>query len=200
MSQSELTAAQYRAVTGEPPPGAGGDEAPPPDDAPIALLPADQVQEFRDRLGERLGQEVIVRVPNAREWQHALLAGGAALLEGSPQLGKYDRAGNVSLDPRLANLRSDEFDDAYQDLTFQGHEDGYNRYAPVKSYPPNRWLLYDMLGNVSEWVSAKGGRQLDSIGGSFRDAWDTPHTTPHRRGQGTAFDDIGLRIVVLPAP
>ena len=201
MSQTEVTVGHYRAVMGElPPKYASGDGDEINDNDPVVRITRTDAQQFCTSLADSLDGRVVVRWPNSAEWQHALLAGRAGLLDASPQLCKYDTAGERQLDLTGVNLESAEYRDRWQ-LDLSAHEDGYDRYAPVGSYPPNRWLLYDMVGNVREWVSIEGKSGLASVGGSFRVPWDEAATEPNfDSGESTRYDDLGLRIVVWRSP
>ncbi len=201
ISETEVTVEQYVAVMGGPPGNVTGESY----DAmlsqpanPVAFIPAAQVHEFCGKLRARLGGGLIVRVPSQVEWVHAL-NGGRVGVDGYPQLYTYGPDGQAQLDPTRVNCESDE-DFAF---TAPGHRDGYGKYAPVGSYPPNRWLLYDMFGNVSEWVATTAGGRMQALGGSFRDPAPSryqEYTEPVPRDQLSLYDDMGLRIVVLPAP
>jgi formylglycine-generating enzyme required for sulfatase activity len=129
MGAFEVTRGQWREVMGEAAkPGAGAGGA--GDELPVDDVSWDDVQVFLARLNGRAGRQRY-RLPTEAEWEFAARAGGAAAYSFGDDPGELYRYGNC---------RSLE------------HDDGYDRAAPVGSFLPNRWGLYDLYGNVSEWV------------------------------------------------
>jgi formylglycine-generating enzyme required for sulfatase activity len=78
------------------------------------------------------------RLPTEAEWERAARGG---------QLRQRFTWGNTppADSARLANIWQGTFPHLNQRL------DGWERTAPVRSYPPNGFGLYDMAGNVWEW-------------------------------------------------
>lgn len=75
-------------------------------------------------------------------------------------------------------------------------QDGYDRTAPVRSYAPNGYGLYDMAGNVWEWCADKyhsqqyrtsGGTSVNPTGPNRSFDPDEPYATSKRVMRGGSF-------------
>lgn len=126
LGRYEVTERQWREVMrGDPSP------APQNDDALPVVASWDEAQLFIEKLNQRAGK-ALYRLPWEAEWEYAARA-------------ETTNAYNFGVDPsilyRYGNCKSPK-----------GQDDAYDNRAPVGQFLPNPWGLYDMYGNVWEWV------------------------------------------------
>lgn len=101
------------------------------DNYPVVHISFDDAQAYCKWAGKRL--------PTEAEWELAA--------RGNKQNTIFSWGDDPTLLSKMANTWEGEFPVA------NTKADGFERLAPVKSYPANGYGLYDMSGNVWEWTS-----------------------------------------------
>jgi formylglycine-generating enzyme required for sulfatase activity len=122
LSKYEVTQAQYRAVMGTNPASFKGD------DLPIESVSWNDALEFSRKLSSLTGRKY--RLPTEAEWEYAARAGT------SDQF-----AGAFVPNPLVRFAKADDWAVYNVDQT-----------TSVATKRPNAWGIYDMRGNVAEWV------------------------------------------------
>ena len=89
------------------------------------------------------------RLPTEAQWEYACRAGTTTRFSFGDDEDDLYRYGNYC-------DRSNTNGYSWQD---KAHDDGHDKTAPVGSYRPSRWGLYDMHGNVWEWCADWYGEQ-----------------------------------------
>lgn len=155
---------------------------------PVEHVSWDECQEFCRRLSGAL--KMNLRLPTEAQWEYACRAGTTTLFYWGDDGDVLWQYGNYC---DLSNTDNKSWQD-------RNHNDGHDKTAPVRSYKPNAWGLYDMSGNVGEWCQDWYGnypnsRATDPTGpnsGSLRvirgDSWY--HSTKDCR---SASRDSGLQ-------
>jgi formylglycine-generating enzyme required for sulfatase activity len=148
------------------------------DSFPVEKVSLQDAQTFVRRLNENY-PTVHCWLPNEAEWMRAVGAGG-----GSPDPEEMSRFGNCD------------------------RGDPYDKTAPVASFKPNKLGIYDLYGNVSEWVNEgyepPGGGPVNKavrLGGSFN---NTPKNCAnlYRTHSGLDYlsEAVGFRVVCDVVP
>lgn len=89
-----------------------------------------------------------VQLPTEAQWEYACRAGTQTAFSFGDSYEDLYKYGNYC----DASYTTDK-DLVNQSLRDKDHNDGYYVLAPVKSFRPNAWGLYDMHGNAAEWCS-----------------------------------------------
>ena len=188
LGKYEVTQAQWEAVMGNNPSGftdCGGD-------CPVEQVSWVQVQDFIGRLNARSGGGSY-RLPTEAEWEYAARAG-------------------TTTDTYAGDITQPEGNDPVVDgIAWYRRNSGF-RTHPVGRKAPNGWGLYDMLGNVWEWVGdwygaypggsvtgpsgPSSGSNRVVRGGGWRDFAETYRSaTRGRSSPGGRRNSLGFRLV-----
>jgi formylglycine-generating enzyme required for sulfatase activity len=187
IGKTEVTQKQWQAVMGSDPSRYKGDAL------PVEQVSFQDVQAFLSKLNAR-NDGFLYRLPTEAEWEYAARAGTADQFAGAKvvnSLARYSPA---------------------DDWAWYNVE----KTQPVANKKPNAWGLYDMRGNVAEWVqdwydskyyaksqtpdpkgpdSGDGGRGVR--GGTFHDdgPWLTRVSLRTHFPEDYRYFDLGFRVV-----
>jgi len=146
------------------------------------------------------------RLPSEAEWEWL------ARVAGRSGQTRFTWGDETVIPPKSGNI-ADEYARGKTEYYVSGYSDGYAAIAPVGSYPPEKSGLYDLTGNVSEWMhdvyvlTPPDGKQteIDPLGARLGDThtvkgsnWRSGRLTElrasYREGEKDGRDDIGFRV------
>jgi formylglycine-generating enzyme required for sulfatase activity len=113
---------------------------------PVINVSWDDIQEFLAWINQKTGKEY--RLPTEPEWEYAARAGTTTVYSWGDEIGQN----NANCDGC-------------------GSQWDNKQTAPVGSFAANPWGIYDMHGNVSEWVSGCKWSYQDSAADTEASSW-----------------------------
>ena len=115
------------------------------DNDPVVCVNRNDAKAYTDWLTKKASRPY--RLPTEAEWEYAARAGA----QGSRPWGT--KTSDACLYANVADASAKrEVPGIAASWTFHDCDDGHAYTAPVGSYPPNAFGLYDMLGNAWEWT------------------------------------------------
>ncbi len=153
----------------------------PGEDRPLERVSRVTAEAFVAALNDRVPGDPY-RLPTETEWEYAARAGSTA---------EYAFGDDPDGLARYGNCRS------------VSGRDGFDGTAPVGSFSANAWGLYDMHGNVWEWMAEDGDETTPGVlrGGSY-DVLPAKCRASHRKLIRPSYrrKDYGLRVARDPVP
>lgn len=206
--------------------GAGHAHAPPPDfeqtpDHPVVNVSREDAEAFcqwlteKERKDERIAQTHVYRLPTDLEWSQMI---GLQDEEGISPSWRHARKQQIFPwglnwlhgDAVVGNFADESAASAPGvsiNRTIAGYDDGFAQTAPVGSFPPNSLGLYDLSGNVQEWVEdeySKLGKNLLGVlrGGGWSSYQAEDLYSGSRNPVPPTFKDVsyGFRVVLAKVP
>ena len=136
---------------------------------PVVCVNWDDAKAYVRWLSRKTGQEY--RLPSESEWEYASRAGTTTT--------RY-----------WGSRASHEYANYGKDKCCEGYASGRDRWintSPAGSFPPNNFDLYDMLGNVWEWVEDCWNRNYSGAPSDGR-AWKAGDCNRHVLRGGSLFN------------
>lgn len=184
IGETEVTQEQWKAVMKRNPSVFKGDSL------PVETVSWEDCQKFITRLNTQNPPSPGWRwaLPTESQWERACRGGTTTAT-----------AYGDSLSSRQANFNGD--------YPYGGAAKGpnLNKTAPVKSYEPNAYGLYDVHGNVSEWCSdvhvvpSKGSRRVSRGGSWVSYGWSCRSAIRGDSSPDFPMKFDGLRLAVVPS-
>ena len=114
------------------------------DDQPAVMIHWKHTEWFCDWLNERIKGRFVARLPSEAEWEYVARGGDQRLYPWGNEWPPPPNAGN------FADATVREELGKYWDVVPE-FRDGFPATAPVGSFKPNPYGVYDMAGNAWEW-------------------------------------------------
>ena len=140
LSKYEMTQAQWEFVTGQNP----SQVVPGTQVADRKVTALHPVETITWTEADRVLRDLDLQLPTEAQWEYATRAGGSDPWPTGTK--PWSLEGRANLADRLSRRRG-----AGPNWPWQDWDDPFVFHGPVYHFPPNRFGLYGMLGNVAEW-------------------------------------------------